>query len=79
MPQHKSAKKRLRNAAKNQARNRAARSTLRRSMKALRELPADKAGDAIKAMHSLLDRAANHGLFHRNKAARLKSRFKPGA
>ncbi len=78
MPQHKSAKKRLKTSLENQARNRAARSTLRRSMKFICELPADKAPEAIKTMHSLLDRAVNRGLIHKNKAARLKSRFKPG-
>ena len=78
MPQHKSAKKRLKTGLERQARNRAARSALKGSVKAIRELPKDKAEDAVKGMQSILDRAANRGLFHKNKAARLKARFKPG-
>ncbi len=78
MPQHKSAKKRLKTGLKNQARNRAARSTLKRTIKTIHEWPADKAAEAIKNMHSMLDRAVNRGLIHKNKAARLKSHFKPG-
>ncbi len=78
MPQHKSAKKRLKTGLQNQSRNRAARSTLRRTMKTISELPAAKAAEAIKSMDSVLDRAVNRGLIHKNKAARLKSHFKPG-
>ncbi|MEE9269270.1 MAG: 30S ribosomal protein S20 [Candidatus Krumholzibacteria bacterium] len=78
MPQHKSAKKRLKTSLERQSRNRAARSALRGSVKAIRELPKAKAEEAVKAMHSILDRAVNRGLFHKNKAARLKARFKPG-
>ncbi len=77
MPQHKSAKKRLKTSLENQARNRAARSTLKRTIAAVRDLPAGKAAEAIKNMHSALDRAVNRRLIHKNKAARLKSHFKP--
>ena len=79
MPQHKSAKKRLKTAGKNQARNRAARSTLKSAMSTIRELPTSEAREAVNEMQSVLDRAVKRGLMHRNKAARLKSGFKPGS
>lgn len=80
MPQHKSAKKRVKTAARSQARNRAARSTLRSALRSLRATGAEERGETQKQLQSLLDRAVNGGLIHRNKAARLKSRFvrKPG-
>ena len=72
MPQHKSAKKRMKTNAKSEARNRAQRSALKTSVKKIRELPKE---EATPQMQSALDRAVNKGLMHPNKAARLKSRF----
>lgn len=77
MPQHKSARKRVKTSLRRQVRNRAARSTLRTAIKAIQGTPADQADEAARRMYSLVDRAARHGLIHKNKAARLKSRFKP--
>lgn len=79
MPQHKSAKKRVKTNLKRQARNRAARSTLRTTLKKIREMPEAKRAEAVKEIQSVLDKAANRGIVHPNKAARLKSRFKPAA
>ena len=79
MPQHKSAKKRVKTSAKSQARNRALRSTLRGSLKDLTAKPAGEETEARKKLQSVLDRAVNKGILHKNKAARLKSRFRPGS
>jgi small subunit ribosomal protein S20 len=75
MPQQKSAKKRLKVGLRNHSRNRAARSALRTSLKRVEELKGDNSESAIREHQSLLDRAVKTGLLHRNKAARLKSRF----
>ena len=72
MPQHKSAKKRLKTSAKRQERNRAMRSTLKTNIKAVDEMPKD---EAVPQLQSVVDKATNKGIMHRNKAARLKSRF----
>lgn len=76
MPQQKSAKKRVKTGLRNQERNRAARSTLRTNLKRMAE-PTEGDRDATLREHqSVLDRAVKGGLIHRNKAARLKSRFR---
>jgi small subunit ribosomal protein S20 len=75
MPQHKSAKKRVKTNLKCQARNRSARSTLRSSLKGIVELKQSDKDAAIRQHQSLVDRASNSGLVHPNKAARLKSRL----
>ena len=79
MPQHKSAKKRVKTGAKAQAHNRAMRSTLRTSLKAIQARPAKEEPDARKELQSVLDRAVKYRIIHKNKAARLKSRFRPGS
>ncbi len=76
MPTHKSALKRMRQNVRKQTVNKAHRSSLRKNLKAYREL-----GDATAAkakypeMSSLIDRAAKKGIIHRRKADRLKSRL----
>ena len=79
MPQHKSAKKRVKTNLKRQMHNRATRSTLRTTLKKVREMPEAKRAEAVNEIQSVLDKAANRGIIHPNKAARLKSRFKPTA
>jgi small subunit ribosomal protein S20 len=74
MPKHKSAKKRVKTNLKRQMRNRAAKSTLKSTLKTLKETFAEKPEDAARDIHSVLDKAANRRIIHRNKAARLKSR-----
>jgi len=74
MPKHKSAKKRVKTNAKRQMRNRAAKSTLKSTLKTLKETVAEKPEEALRDIHSVLDKAANRRIIHRNKAARLKSR-----
>lgn len=73
MPNIKSAKKRvLVSKARNEA-NKAAKSTLRTSIRKARAEGAD--AEAIKAASVNIDKAAGKGLIHKNKAARLKSQL----
>jgi small subunit ribosomal protein S20 len=77
MPQHKSAKKRVKTSLKRQLRNRAGRSALRKALRKYRELAADDRPAAYAQIQSVLDRAAGRGFIPRNRAARLKSRLAP--
>jgi small subunit ribosomal protein S20 len=77
MPQHKSAKKRVKTNLKRQMRNRAAKSALRRELRKYRELSAEDRPAAYAQIQSVLDRAAGKGLIPSNRAARLKSRLAP--
>ncbi len=74
MPQIKSAKKRLKTSLKRQQRNRAARSTLKSTLKAIEAMPDEKREEANRQIQSVLDKAAKRGIIHPKKAARLKSR-----
>ena len=71
--------KRMLQNEKKRLRNKAARSEIKTAIKAVRQ--ACLAGDkekkfsSLKEMHSLVDKAANKGVFKRNKASRLKSRL----
>lgn len=79
MPQHKSCEKRLKQDEKRNARNRAARGSLRTSVRKFRELDlAQRAGD-YASLQSLLDKAVKKGIISKNRAARLKSRLAPSA
>jgi small subunit ribosomal protein S20 len=75
MPQKKSAKKRVKIGLRNEQRNRAARSAMKSSLKSIAESKSKDPQAAIREHQSLLDSAARRGVIHRNKAARLKSRF----
>ncbi|UCG50609.1 MAG: 30S ribosomal protein S20 [Candidatus Latescibacterota bacterium] len=75
MPQHKSAKKRVKTNLKRQVRNRAGRSSLRTTLKNIREMPQEKRVEAMNEIQSILDKAAGRGIIHPNKAARLKSKL----
>ena len=77
MPQHKSAKKRVITNLKRQIRNRAAKSSLRSALRKYREMNAEDKKSAFTALESDLDRAAQKGIIHKNKASRLKSRLSP--
>lgn len=73
----KSAKKRARQAGPRRARNSAQRSLyrslIREVIRAIEAKDKDKAATAYQAMVPVLDRYANRGLIHKNKAARHKS------
>ena len=79
MPNNASAQKRLRQNVVRRAKNRAAKSVLRKSIRAVREAVA--AGDIGQAEASFrtaakrLDQAGAQKLIHPNKAARHKSRL----
>ena len=79
MPNIESAKKRVRQNTRRRAHNRMRRSTLRTSIRRLRE--AIEAGDsaAVQAQwletQGLIDRTARLGVIHPNAAARTKSRL----
>lgn len=79
MANHKSAEKRVRQTTKKNAINRSNRSELRTKIKGLRiaiahsdkKLSVESLGSTV----SLIDKAVNKGLIHKNTAARHKSRL----
>ncbi len=78
MANHKSALKRVRQNEKRKEINRSNRSKLRTSIKKVRAavVANDKsAGDVLLSTVSLIDKAVNKGIIHRNTAARHKSRL----
>ncbi|WP_026287738.1 30S ribosomal protein S20 [Thioalkalivibrio sp. ALJ24] len=74
-----SARKRARQAVKNRAHNMALRSRFRTYMKAvlkpLRKGDVEAAREAYRQAVPIIDKTANKGLIHKNKAARHKSRL----
>jgi small subunit ribosomal protein S20 len=79
MANHKSAEKRARQNLKRNAINRSNRGRLRTSIKNLRKALAahDKSssGELLNPTVSLIDKAVNKGIIHKNTAARYKSRL----
>ena len=79
MANHKSSEKRVRQNARRNEINRSNRSKLRTSIKKLRTAVAgsDKSGSTELLMPtvSLIDKAVNKGIIHKNTAARYKSRL----
>lgn len=79
MANTKQAKKRVRQAEKHRQHNASSRSMLRTYIKkvvyALEAKDLEAAREAYKAAIPVIDRAANKGLIHKNKAARHKSRL----
>jgi small subunit ribosomal protein S20 len=79
MANHKSAEKRVRQNAKRKEINRNNRSKLRTSIKKLRAAVAghDKGAstELLTPTVSLIDKAVNKGIIHKNTAARYKSRL----
>jgi small subunit ribosomal protein S20 len=79
MANHKSAEKRMRQNAKRKEINRSNRSKLRTSIKKLRTAVAasDKSAstELLFPTVSLIDKAVNKGIIHKNTAARYKSRL----
>ena len=79
MANHKSALKRVRQNAKRNEINRSNRSKLRTQIKKLRTAlsTADKSQstELLNPTVSLIDKAVNKGLIHKNTAARYKSRL----
>ena len=79
MPNHKSAEKRQRQNEKRRVVNRNNRGRVRTGIKKLRAaLDGGEAGDVqnlLPATISLIDKAVQKGVLHRNAAARYKSRL----
>jgi len=76
MAQHASAKKRMRQDAKKRLHNRYYKKTARTAIKALREeTDKEKAEAFMPKVVSMIDRLAKRNLFHKNKAANLKSKL----
>jgi len=79
MANHKSAEKRVRQNIKRNEINRSNRSKLRTQIKSLRSAlsASDKTGstELLNPTVSLIDKAVNKGLIHKNTAARYKSRL----
>jgi small subunit ribosomal protein S20 len=79
MPNHKSAEKRVRQNEKRREINRGNRSRLRTGIKKLRAaMESGEAGSAqtlLPETVSLIDKAVQKGVLHRNAAARYKSRL----
>jgi small subunit ribosomal protein S20 len=71
MPIIKSAKKRVRTANKAAVRNSKTRRNLKSALKLFAKTPSSKSHSSAQ---SVLDKAANKGVIHKNKAARLKRR-----
>jgi small subunit ribosomal protein S20 len=79
MPNHKSAKKRVRQNEKRRAVNRSNRSGLRTQIKKLRSAIGGTdqtlSLELLNPTVSAIDKAVNKGILHRNTAARYKSRL----
>lgn len=79
MPHTPSAWKRLRKNEKRKKQNRLVAKSIKVKRKlstvALKDGDATKIADTFKVTQEILDRAADKGYIHRNKAARLKSRL----
>lgn len=79
MPQHKSAEKRVRQAAKRRTRNRVHRSRMRTMIKKLQsESDQGTAAELLNEVKAYLDRLATKGIIHPNKAANYKSALEKG-
>lgn len=79
MPNHKSAEKRMRQTEKRRVINRNSRGRLRTGVKELRAAltggDAERVGALLPQTVSLIDKAVQKGVLHRNAAARYKSRL----
>jgi small subunit ribosomal protein S20 len=79
MPNHKSAKKRVRQSERRRLINRGNRAELRTSIKKLRAALAGGDGKNLNSQLPLtvseIDKAVQKGVLHRNAAARYKSRL----
>lgn len=76
MANTRSAMKRIKQNEKRRLRNRAARSTIRSSLKTARTAAAEKSPQSKEVVLEairILDRAVSRGVIHRNTAARKKS------
>jgi small subunit ribosomal protein S20 len=76
MPQHKSAKKRVRQNEKRRLHNKEMHSRVRTKIKKLEHMEDPEAAEAmLNEVKAELDRLASKGIIHKNKAANTKSRL----
>lgn len=76
MPQHQSAKKRMRQNEKRRQRNKNKKSRVRTKMKQLRSMDDPEAAqELLDEVKSDLDRLSGKGIIHKNKAANYKSKL----
>jgi small subunit ribosomal protein S20 len=76
MPQHESAKKRMRQNEKRRKRNKSHKTRVRSKMQELRSLEdADEARELLNDVKGELDRLASKNIIHKNKAANYKSKL----
>lgn len=74
MAHHKSAKKRIRQDEKKRLHNRYYKKSTRTAIKKLREMEdADEAAKFLPKVASMIDNLAKRNIWHKNKAANLKS------
>ena len=76
MPQHESAKKRMRQNEKRRKRNKSQKSRVRTKIKKLRSLDdKEEAQELLDDVKGDLDRLAAKGVIHKNKAGNRKSKL----
>jgi len=76
MPQHKSAKKRMRQNEKRRERNQSHKSRVRSKIKKLESMDdKDAAQELLNDVKGELDRLASKNIIHKNKAANYKSKL----
>jgi small subunit ribosomal protein S20 len=61
--------------ARDEARNRAAKSTLKTNIKSLEAMEGGEQKKALPATQALIARTQKRGILHKNKAARMQSRI----
>lgn len=74
MPNIQSAKKRVRQSVDRTARNKQYATTIKKGLKRMTKMSQDKAEKSVGEMHSVIQKAAQRGVIHKNKAKRLMSR-----
>ncbi len=72
MPVLPNAKKALRASQRKAKRNQLVRGAARRAIKKMQQDPSQ---ESLRAAYTKIDKAAKKGVYHQNKAARLKSRL----
>ncbi|MBE0477966.1 30S ribosomal protein S20 [Candidatus Aerophobetes bacterium] len=79
MPQTKSAKKRMKQSEKKTTRNRQIESRVKNALKKFLQLTSQKnleeAKKQLPQIITLIDSAASKGIWHKNKAARMKAKL----
>jgi len=76
MPQHKSAEKRVRQSERRRLRNKIRKSVLKTAIKKVQAATDKETGmNEFKKATSVIDKMAQKGIIHKNKAANIKSKL----